>query len=133
MNFKLKLHRLVSHINGGLKSRSMKIKHPYSKNLEKVLKLLTVEGAILGFQVTKCSNFFFVYLKGSRKSFNKTKLVIHSKVSRLKFLSDYELKSHTYHNNSSNVFISSDKGIFVNTPQNLAKFGGGEFLIEVFH
>ena len=133
MNFKIKLNKLVSHINGGLRKRSLKIKHPYSKNLEKLLKLFTVEGVILGFQVTKCSNFFLVYLKYGNSSKKIAKVSVKSKSSRLNFLTNYELKSKIYKKKTATIFVSSDKGIFTNNPSNFVKLGGGEFLVEVTH
>lgn len=127
MTFKIKLSKLLSHMNVGIVNKSIKIKHVYCKNLVPILKLLVSEGFLFGFKLTSCKKYFIIYLKFNKGYSSTNFFLLKSKVSSSKFISSYKLNSLNYKNPTFFAVTSSNKGLSSKSTSGV----GGEYLFEI--
>lgn len=127
MNFKKKISQLISKINTGFINQVIEITHNYNKSLEKVLNLLIKERIIHGYKISNDKKKFQIQLN-LFKDKKKKPLLLKSKKSFPKFISEYALKSAAYKNSQLINITSTNEGLISN---NFEKIKGGEFLFEI--
>jgi ribosomal protein S8 len=128
MNFKKKISQLISKINTGFINQVIEITHNYNKSLEKVLNLLIKERIIHGYKISNDKKKFQIQLNLFKNKIQKKPLLLKSKKSFTKIISEYDLKSAAYKNIQVVKITSTNEGLISNT---FGKIKGGEFLFEI--